>query len=205
LPVWLSERSSLFTRRLVIVASNAEAKRFVDHMKRYYDGGCNEWAITFEKSALAETRVVSIEDLVALSADPATVRLDDLSFRLLPVIAPCVPSAGMIEKVKAAVAAAQVAARGAVEDARRSNPYSAGAFGFASVVTRDAHTEITEALLRLGSAHASGSLGYYFVYEATRDVQDGGLVYYARIAAEAAADSLQAALGQEFDVRWRED
>ena len=205
LPVWLSEPRSPFTKRLVIVATNAEAKRFVDQMKRYYDAGINEWALTFDKTALAQTRVVSIEDLGALTTDAATVRLDDLPFRSLPAITPCAPTAATVEKVKGAIAAARMAARRAVEEARRSNPNSLSTFGFASVITSDAHTEVTEALLELGYAHASGSFGWYAVDEVTRGLDTEGLIHYASIGAEAAAAVLEAGLGQTFDVHCRDD
>ena len=93
--------------------------------------------------------------------------------------------------MRTAVAKARVAARKAEE----AHP-SGGLFGFAWVVTYEAQSEITQALVDLKYAHVNGTKSYIVDF-VMKDVHSS-MIDTMEAAAEAAADVLTEELGQKF-------
>lgn len=118
-------------------------------------------------------------------------------------IASLEPSEDTIQRVRTALDEANAAASRAVEEFRRDHKLY-GYFGYATVVTYQSHTEITEALIRLGAARPIGGLGYR-LYGATQGASTEGLLDLEEVAARAAARTLTEILQQQFLVESRPD
>jgi hypothetical protein len=189
LPIW-SEDNHPFSKIVLIVQTEEEAKRLLDRLKAFHDRPFNHVDFEVSRAAIERTKVLAL-DMVAdhFRSDPST-RLEDLPAMSLRPFAKPKPSADTLEKARKAVAKARAAARKAAD----ATP--GALFGFAWVVTYQAQSEITQALIDLKYAHVSeGST--YVVDEVMKDVQDT-LIDTREAAAEAAAEVLTAELGQKF-------
>ena len=189
-----------FSKLIVLVQSDKEAKQIVEELRTQYDAGMDNYGREYRKSLIANTAVLSIESLSSLTVDINTVRIDDLPLRSIPKIRKVTVSPGVLVKVEKAIVEAKKIAAQACEDAYAKNGDS-GPAGISNVVTFDGHSEITQALLQLEHAHATD--GSYIMYGIVKslvqsiDVNEAG--------ATAAAKYLTDTLGQPFYERTRWD
>ncbi len=189
LPIW-SEDNYPFSTIVRIVQTEEEAKRLLDQLKAFHDQPFNHFDVEVSRSAIERTKVLALDTVADhFRSDPNT-RLEDLPAVSLRQFANPKPSPDTLGKVQTAIAKARGAARKAAEE-------TPGAlFGFAWVVTYQAQSEITQALIDLNYAHVSeGST--YVVDEVMKDVPSP-LIDTREAAAEAAAEVLTAELGQKF-------
>jgi hypothetical protein len=196
LPFFLQNKHHGFSKLIILVQTDKEAEQIVEELRNQYDAGYNDFDLEYNKKLLTNTSVLSVESLSRLSINLQTIRLDDLPLRAIPKIKEVKVSDATLEKVAAAVAEAQRRAHAASQELY-TRIGDAGIAGFSNLATHDGHSEITQALLRLGHADAAG--GSYMLYGITSfpvqsiDVNEAG--------ARAAAAYLSEALGQPFYVR----
>ena len=193
---------------MVIVKEAWEAEEFIKKIKTHYDEVGNIYDSTYNRSALKNTVIVSLEEIEKESSNLSVVRLEDLPLKRFSYIAPKIPSTKTLEKVKQAIKEAkEEASKAAVKDReiapRNDDGYIKDICGFANVVTYDANTEITDALLEL--KYASPCDGeFYVIWEVTSKIETEQALRVAEVAASAGAKRLTELLGQEFSVysRW---
>lgn len=197
LSLWLAKEDHKFSRIVILVHTEREAEWFLDRLKTLHDNPYNKYDWAFSKVALERTNVLALENISKDLALNDSLRLEDLQTVSLKGFFRTTPSPDTVEKVKRAVAKARSAAKLAA-DANPSN----GLFGFACVVTYDAQTEVTEALLALKLAESTGDR--YRVDEVMKDVHSS-MIDTLEAAAEVAADILTTELGQKFIMSSRLD
>lgn len=206
LPIWIKDLNFEFSIVLVIVQTSEEAHKFVDKIKEYYDSGGNNFDFKFNKDTLRNTLVLAIDELEKLG-DKRFLRIEELPFRKLTRISPKNPSKATIDLVSIAIEQAKKVANQAVDEYEKSvrkNKHGKinDVFGYVYVKTDDAHSEITQAFLKLNYAKTFG-LGYHI--NILSDVQIGPILSVQKIAAEKAAEVLTKILGQKFYIETRLD
>ncbi len=208
LPIWIENTCYKFSQILVIVKEAWEAEEFINSIKIHYDTGGNIYDSTYNRIALKRTLVVSLEEIDKQSNNLSIIRLEDLPIKKFIYITPKQPSAKTLDKVKQAIKEAKEEAKKAADQdranaPRNNNGYIKDICGFASVVTYQANTEITEALVSLGyAAPCDGNT--YFIHEVTSGIETEGTLRVEEAAARSAANKLSDLLGQKFyvDSRW---
>ncbi|MDJ0682058.1 MAG: hypothetical protein QNJ18_19630 [Xenococcaceae cyanobacterium MO_167.B52] len=144
----------------------------------------------------------SLDHPYGLEADASAYSV--LTLKSFSHITPKTPSNEVLEKVKQALKEAQKEAEKAAQKDREIAPrnkdgYIADICGFATVVTSEANTEITDALI--GLDYASPCDGEcYFIFEVTSGIDTEQALRVAEVAAQAAAKKLSELLGQRFSV-----
>lgn len=208
-PVWVESQNPKLSQILVIVKEAWEAEDFINSVKTHYDGRGNIYDSTYDRDNLKNTVVVSLEEIEQQLSSSSVIRLEDLPLKSFSYIAPKTPSIEVLEKVKQALKEAQEEAERAAQKDREIAPrnkdgYITDVCGFATVVTSEANTEITDALISLD--YASPCDGEcYFIYEVTSGIDTEQALRVAQAAAQAAAKKLSELLGQGFSVRSRWD
>ncbi|GFE72131.1 hypothetical protein [Chroococcus sp. FPU101] len=188
----------------MIVKDAWEAEDFINSVKTHYDEGGNIYDSTYDRSALKNTVIVSLEEIEKQSNNSSIIRLEDLPLKRFSYITPKIPSSDILKKVKQAINEAKKEAERAAERDREIAPrndygYIQDVCGFATVVTYEANTEITDALLTL--EYASPCDGKcYFIYEVTSSIETEQALRVAEAAAKAAAKRLSELLEQKFSV-----
>jgi hypothetical protein len=208
-PVWVKTQNPKLSQILVIVKEAWEAEDFIDSMKIHYDERENIYGLTYDRENLKNTVVVSLEEIEQQLSSSSVIRLEDLPLKTFSCIAPKTPSSEVLEKVKQALKEAHEEARRAAQKDREIAPrnedgYIADVCGFATVVTSEANTEITDALISLDYASPCDGKRY-FIYEVTSDIDTEQALRVAEAAAQAAAKKLSELLGQKFSVHSRWD
>jgi hypothetical protein len=208
-PIWIESQNPNLSQILVIVREAWEAEDFINTVKTHYDERGNIYDLTYDRENLKNTLVVSLEEIEQQLSSSSVIRLEDLPLKSFSHIAPKVPSTEILEKVKQALKEAQEEAVKAAQRDRAIAPrnkdgYIADVCGFATVVTSEANTEVTDALISLD--YASPCDGEcYFIYEVTSDIDTEQALRVAEAAAQAAAKKLSELLGQRFSVHSRWD
>ncbi|WOD36943.1 hypothetical protein [Nodosilinea sp. E11] len=207
-PVWVESQSPKLSQILVIVKEAWEAKDFIDSVKTHYDERGNIYDSTYDRENLQNTAVVSLEEIEQQLSSFSVIRLEDLPLKSFSCIAPKKPSAEVLEKVKQALKEARKEAEKAAKKDRDIAPrnkdgYIADVCGFATVVTSEANTEITDALISLDYASPCDGEQYY-LFKTTSGIDTEQALRVAEAAAKAAAKKLSELLGQTFSVdsRW---
>lgn len=204
LPVWLLAGTPGISTIIVIVQSNAEANVFLDRLKSYYDAGENVRRYRFNKNRLANTHVLSIEELEKHPEGRGYVRLENLPLRL-PSIAPPAVTDDTREKVLRVLESAKSCFSHHYEATSSTwiTPYSGNSQHMIpfeiNIVTYDAHSEITQALVEERHLAAFGGLGY-IVSDLSRWAESDKEIECYLGAAHATAQLLSTELGQEFRV-----
>ncbi len=157
LPIWL-ETNKTYSRILVVVQSDVEATKLLAQLKLQIDDGYFESFGPYDKAALINTAVISLESVRSRSnyAELRTMRLEDVPQQtVLPVKIP-IPTTEYIEHVKDTIFRARRAAEQAAlaYHALHPNPSS---FGFAWVMIADGQSEFVEALKVLDKIHTFGT------------------------------------------------
>jgi hypothetical protein len=207
--VWVESQNPKLSKILVIVKKAWEAEDFINSVKTHYDERGNIYGSTYDRDNLKNTVVVSLEEIEQQLSSSSVIRLEDLPLKNFSYIAPKAPSIEVLEKVKQALKEAQSEAEKAAQKDREIAPrnkdgYITDVCGFATVVTLEANTEITDALISLNYASPCDGK-YYFIYEVTSGIDTEQALRVAEAAAQAAAKKLSELLGQRFSVRSRWD
>ncbi len=190
LPIW-SEDCHPFSKIVLIVQSEAEANHLLDRLKSFYHNPFNHDDCAVSRTAIERTSVLALEMITDhLRSDPNT-RLEDLPALSLQKFAKPKPSSALLKKVQEVVAKARSAA-GKADDLTNKS----GMFWFAWVVTYNAQSEITQALLDLNYAWVNQP-GSYVINEVMKDVRSP-MIDVVEAAADAAAHVLTTELGQGF-------
>lgn len=190
LQIW-SENNHPFSKIVLIVQTKEEAKHLLNRLKAFHDRPFNHVDFEVDRAAIERTKVLALDTVADhFRSDPNT-RLEDLPALSLRKFAKPKPSADTLEKVRKAVAKARAAAW-KVDDLSSGG----GLFGFAWVVTYEAQSEITQALVDLKYAEVNQQCTYV-VKEVMEDVQSS-MIDIVESAAETAAKILTAELGQKF-------
>ncbi len=204
LPIWLENDSLNFSKVILIVQTSEEADDLVDKLKEFYDSGSSFWGLDLCKSTLLNTHVLAVEEITPELASKNIIRIDDIPLKEMRAINPPQVSKETKSLVGKAITKANKAAIKAAEKKKETAPktedgHIKDVFGFADIITFDAHTEITEALLQLDYAHSVAGLGYS-IHAVKKGVKTNGVLCVEEAAANAAVEVLTEILKQEFRV-----
>jgi hypothetical protein len=187
LPIWLKNEPIQFSQAIVIVRESKEVQYVLDQIKELFDAGHHNYDYAYNREALSNTRVVALEDL-AKAGKKRLLRLDDLPASKLDSFKRPLASAQLCSKVKAALKAANAAAKIAATEADDSLP---DVCGFADVTVHDPQSRFVSALIKLDKIHVIGGIGYVI-----RDIPMGSS--QSLRVKEAAAEAAMRALKQHF-------
>jgi hypothetical protein len=162
LPIWLDDEPIKFSRSLIIVQNDEEVAIILDKIKELYDARCGNYSEAYDKRALSNIRVFSLEQLASLN-EP--IRLDDLPWSSLNTFNKPKPSSEFIRRLEDALECASEAAALAAKEYRETHHHSArghyqDVFGFAHLDVSAPQSEFTEALILLGVVDVIGGVGY---------------------------------------------
>lgn len=203
-PIWVESSSLQLSQILVIVKEAQEAKDFINSIKTFYDEQANIYGSSYDLTRLENTVVVSLEEIEQQSCDLSIVRIEDLPLRRFSTIVLKEPSIDVLNRVAEAIKEAQEeAVKAAQKDMeiapRTKQGHIADVCGSSTVVTSEANTEVTTALIYL--EYASPCDGEkYFVFKATSGAYLDQALRVNEAAAKAAAEKLSELLGQKFSV-----
>ena len=207
LPIWLDKQPIRFSRPLIMVREDREVRIVLDKIKELYDANSGGYSETFDRAALRNTRVFSLERLSLLGE---LAKLDDLSSSQLATFDMPKPSPAYIRRLRYVLDRASNAAAQAAERYRASFPRSPtgdyqDVFGFASLMFHAPQSEFTEALLLLNAVSVFGRVGYRIEGVFERHCQTGRLTELED-AAHAAERVLRESYSDVvFSVRSRMD
>lgn len=122
LPIWIENEHSKLSQILVIVKEAWEAEDFINSIKTNYDERGNIYDSIYNREALKNTVVVSLEEIEQQLSNLPIVRLEDLPLKKFSCIAPKNPSVEILEKVKQALKVAQEEAGKAAQQERKMAP-----------------------------------------------------------------------------------
>lgn len=206
MPFYLQNDCFSFGKIIVIVKTNEEAEDIIDFIKTLFDATTDDYGRELNVNAIKNTFVLSLEQLSSITVDLSKIRLEDIPLRTLTKIKKIIPSAETLKKVKEAWDKAQSIGYSASKDYYDNYPFirngeRLGPCGFCNIITYEAHTEITEALLQLEIATSIEQK--YIIYglktfpSQLLDIEESG--------AKAAAEFLTKELGQNFYTHSRLD
>jgi hypothetical protein len=205
------EKGGYFSSLGILVWSQREAEDIARKLLLLQDADHNDVFMPFDADVIAETCIIMLEKVV----EEVEVKKNRKANRVEEVFScPSAifslnrprPSQVTLQLVKDTVIEAKKAATQAANQKYESAPKDAsGAVtdvcGFAYVVTEESHTEITQALVELGLAHATvkDTIQRYKV-RALEELSYTQGLSIEEAAAEAAAEVLTRALHQHFFV-----
>lgn len=203
LPIWLrlDGQQQFFSEVILIVFTNEEAEKILDKLKVQFDSGYTANSGCLDESTIANTKILSLENLAGLNLEKPVIRLDDLPLKSLPKIKRVFPSKETCLRVKQAIVQAEIEAKLAISEIRqKANGTIQDVFGFAFIKTASTDSEITSALVKLGYADPSPSSDEYSVLIGRADLETDSILCIEEAAANAAANYLTNALEQDFYV-----
>jgi len=200
LPLFAETRKISFSRVIIIVKTSSEAQEIVGYLKTLHDSGGTNFNRRYDHQIISNTSVVAIDELKKVVNNMRLIKLDDLPLHSLHKIKKITVSRETHEKVKSVWEQANVISLQKSKEFYEKYPLTKNGFkqgrsGFTKIVTFDASSEITQALINLNIAIADAG-GFYELF---------GLKYYEcqllEVEEEAAAVAtgfLTAELGQDF-------
>jgi hypothetical protein len=193
------EAGGYFSRVGFLVKTANEARELADLLLGYADAGGNNLDTPFSAGLLRGAFVVALEEAERRGVQ----RIEDLSHDLRIQASRPAVSTSLRQKVRLAVEAAREASRAAGEAFLAANTSSDGHIrdvsGGAWVITYEAATDITSALIDEGLARPMAGQ-YYIVDAVALGAADQALSLHEAYA-QAAVDVLQTQLNQQFYVR----
>lgn len=200
MPFFLADNDLRFTRMIVIVKEDNEAEDILDHLRTLYDSGCDPFGRDYNRKLIRNTSVVSIESLKNIDKELSTIRLEDLPLKSFIQFKEINVSREVLEQVEQALADIEMMEYNITEKYLEEHG-DVGSAGFCDIVTYDAHSEITQALVKLGRMKAFTN--YYLLTDVkgyptqSLDAKEAGC--------KAVAKYLTEKLGQSFRTSWRLD
>ncbi|MCY3572527.1 MAG: hypothetical protein OXH19_14460 [Chloroflexi bacterium] len=173
LPIWLEdefqETPPLFSKALVVVPSNEEAKAILNWVKQLFDAGGNDFSIPFDKDLLEATAVISLEDVADKlgSTDYGHLRLEDIPRSQLKHFESPEVTEDFVEKVRVVHSQAKQAgdkeAEQKLEVAPRTKDgkHVADVAGWAELVVVDPQSPLVSALRQLDLVYSVPEEGYF--------------------------------------------
>ena len=209
LPLWLADSENKFRPILLLVKTKSESSRICNDLKELYDAGYNRFAADIDREALLATRVLALDNVPYELLRSPSLRLDDLPLDRMTAIKSVKADAETLAAVKKAVKRAEEAGRKSAEEFGRTAPRNAQGLildtcGMAWVLTCDAHSKVTAALLELKIANPNPVYGGYELYGFDFGIHEQS-ISLDEVAAKAAAEVLTKELGQPFYMRSRLD
>lgn len=201
LPIFLKEEPHKFSQILIVVPTNDEASRVLDHLKELYDSGSHNYGHEYRKQAITNTRVVSLEEVSTKVSptDLSVLRLDDIPSASIQAFD--LPSAApkLVVEVQDALKEAHTAASQAVDDFLKKAPrtpsgHVADVCGFAQVVIYEPQSPIVSALIELDEVSVIAGVGY----TVSNFGSHGRRREQAMSVAEAGADAAKSVLEKRF-------
>jgi hypothetical protein len=200
MPIFLRNSDFSFSKMIVIVKTDEEAEDILDHLRTLYDSGCDPFGREYNLSTIRQTSVISIESLKEIDKELSTIRLEDIPLKNFREFKEVKVSPATLERVKEALTEIEMMAYNVTEKylAEHGN---AGSAGFCNVITYDAHSEVTQALIKLGVLKAYTN--YYLLRVGksyptqSLDAIEAGKVAVAKYLSEK--------LGQSFSTFWEWD
>jgi hypothetical protein len=199
LPLFAETGKVSFTKVIIIVKTSLEAQEIVGYLKTLHDSGGTNFNRRYDLKIISNTNVVAIDELKKVVNNMGLIKLDDLPLHSLHKIKKVTVSRETLEKVKSVWEQANVISLQKSTEFYEKYPVTKNGFrpgrsGFTKIVTFDASSEVTQALINLNIAVADAE-GFYELF---------GLKYYhcqllevEEEAANAATEFLTAELGQD--------
>jgi len=201
LPFYADNDEFKFSKIIVLVKTNEDVQDIIEHIQHLYHSKSTNYGTEYNLTTIANTYILSIEELSKFDKNPDTIKLDDLPLNAIPKLTKIEVKQETIEKVKNAI---KVASEISYAECERvfNEKGDAGGCGWAYVVTYVTNSEITQALIDLELASSYGT-GYYYIdlgksFPAqSLEVDEPGKI--------KAAEYLTKELGQYFTTHWKWD
>jgi len=201
MPFFAKNDKFSFSKIIVIVKYNEEVEEIIKHIQHLYHSKSTNYAREYNLKAIANTYILSIEELSKFDKDVRTIKLEDLPLNTIPKLTKIKVTQETIDKVKNAI---KVASEISYKESDRlfKEKGDFGGCGWANVVTYVANSEITQALIDLELASSYGTGYYYINLERSFPAQSLDIDEAGKIKA---AEYLSDELGQQFTTHWRWD
>ena len=201
LPFFAANTEIEFSKIIVLVKTNEEVQDIIEHIQHLYHSRMTSYEREYNLRTIANTYILSIEDLSKLDKDIKTIKFEDIPLWTIPQLPQIVVRPETIERVKSAIRIASEIANRESQKALDEKGDVGGA-GWARVVTYVSNSEITQALMDLELATSYGTGCYYIDLDAPRlaqslDVDESGKM--------KAAEYLTEELKQYFSIFCRDD
>ncbi|HEU5373803.1 MAG TPA: hypothetical protein VFV38_00030 [Ktedonobacteraceae bacterium] len=204
-------KGGYFSSLGIIVWSQREAEDIAQKLLLLQDADHNNVFMPFDAEVIAKTHIIMLEKVVEeveVKKNRRANRVEEIlscSSTIFPLSRPR-PSQAVLQLVKDTVIEAKKAATQAASQKYEAAPKDTHGIvldvcGFAYVVTEESHTEITQALVELGLAHAmvKDTIQHYKI-RALGELPCTQGLSIEEAAAEAAAAVLTETLHQQFFV-----
>ncbi|MBE2189611.1 MAG: hypothetical protein KGZ71_03030 [Desulfobulbaceae bacterium] len=201
LPFYADNEEFSFSKIIVLVKTNEDVEEIIEYIQHLYHSKSTNYAREYNLTTIANTYILSIEDLAKFDKDIDTVKLDDLPINAIPKLPKIVVKPETIEKVKNAI---KVASEISYDECERvfNEKGDVGGCGWAYVVTHVTNSEITQAMIDLELASSYGTSYYYIKLDKSFPAQSLDVDEPGKIKA---AEYLTRELGQYFTTRWKWD
>jgi hypothetical protein len=201
LPFFAKNNEFSFSKIIVLVKTNDDVEEIIKYIQHLYHSESTNYAREYNLITIANTYILSIEELSKFDKDIETVKLDDLPLNKIPKLSKIKVKPETVEKIKNAI---KVATNISYAECERvfNERGDVGSCGWANIVTYVSNSEITQALIDLGLASSYGTghydieLGKSFPVQSL-DVNESGKI--------KAAEYLTKELGQYFTTHWTLD
>ena len=201
LPFFAENDELKFSKIIVLVKTNDDVKEIIEHIQHLYHSKSTNYGREYNLVTIANTYILSIEELSKFDKDIETIKLDDLPLTSIPKLSKIEVSPETIEKIKNAIKIASEISYAECE--RKYNETGdVGGCGWAYVVTYVTNSEITQALIDLEIASSYGTGYYYISLEKSFPAQSLEIDEPGKIKA---AEYLTKELGQYFTTHWKWD
>nr|WP_299173325.1 hypothetical protein [uncultured Allomuricauda sp.] len=201
LPFFAENEEFSFSKIIVFVKTKEEREDIIDHLQHLYHSMGTNFDQPYDLRVIANTYVLSIDELSGIEKDISTIKLDDLPLSSIPKMKKISVSKETLEKVSQAINRASKISYIESEKIFKKTGDN-GLCGWAWVVTYVSNSEITQALVDLGLATSFGK-GYYqislnkFYPAQSLHIDEPGKI--------KAAEFLTKELGQNFSTHWKWD
>lgn len=201
LPFYAENNEFCFSKIIVLVKTNDDVQDIIEYIQHLYHSKSTNAGREYNLITIANTYILSIEELSKFNKDVETIKLDDLPLNSIPKLSKIEVKPETIEKIINAIKVASEISYAECERVFKEKG-DIGGCGWANVVTYVTNSEITQALVDLGLARSYGE-GFYYIDLDKRfpsqslDVDEAGKI--------KAAEYLTKELNQYFSTHWRWD
>lgn len=201
MPVFADNDHFSFSKIIVIVKTTEEVEDIINQLRNLYHSKSTNSGRAYNLGVIENTYVLALDDLSKITKEANLVKLEDLPLHSMPKIEKIIVKEQTIEKVKQALAAASEIHYNNSKEYFEKNG-DTGPCGYASVITWDSSSEITQALIDLERVDSYAD-GYYHINKfksfisQSIDVNEAGAI--------AAAKYLTKELAQHFSYQSRWD
>ena len=204
LPFFVDNSVFRFSKIIVLVKTNEDVQAIIEYIQHLYHSKSTNYGSEYNLTTIANTYILSIEELSKFEKSVETIKLDDLPLNEIPKLSKIEVKPETIEKIKSAIKVASDISYAESERVfkEKGEISEIGGCGWANVVTYVTNSEITQALIDLELARSYGE-GYYYINldrsypSQLLEVDEPGKI--------KAAEYLTKELGQYFTTHWKWD